>query len=60
MILVACPSCKHPQKYNPMSDISLSKKKKKCVFCDKTFSVIKNKTTKKDSLEVPEFRALKT
>jgi len=47
MISLRCPSCKNFQKYNPSKHKpTLVKKKKKCVFCNSTFSVSDNKKDK--------------
>ncbi len=41
MFLVKCPKCKHDMKYQPtIGDIT--KKKKKCVYCNHTFLIHSN------------------
>jgi|SaaInlStandDraft_4_1057021.scaffolds.fasta_scaffold26098_3 hypothetical protein len=40
MYLVKCPSCKNNMKYQPRG--SLDKKKKRCVYCGKSFTIHSN------------------
>jgi transposase-like protein len=38
MFLVKCPKCKHDMKYQTTSSL-LTNKKKRCVYCGRSFSV---------------------
>jgi len=61
MISLRCPSCKNFQKYNPSKHKpTLVKKKKKCVFCNSTFSVSDNKKDKIEIFETPKFVPLRS
>jgi hypothetical protein len=38
MLLVRCPTCHHDMKYQPNGGL-ISEKKKRCVYCGRTFGV---------------------
>ncbi|MCM2324881.1 MAG: hypothetical protein NDI94_00310 [Candidatus Woesearchaeota archaeon] len=38
MLLLKCPKCKHEMKYNPSGE--LKGKKKRCVYCGFSFSIL--------------------
>lgn len=61
MIDLKCPSCKNVQKYSPSKNSkSVVGKKKKCVFCSRSFDVVKNKNSKKQVMKFEEFVPLKS
>lgn len=41
MLLVRCPACHHDQKYQPNGG-PISEKKKRCVYCGRSFTVHAN------------------
>ncbi len=41
MFILECPQCRHEMKYDT-KDAYLTGKKKRCVYCGKTFDVPKN------------------
>jgi len=48
MLLLRCPKCKQKMKYDAANNININKKRKKCVYCGKSFKVIDNIVKKID------------
>ena len=44
MLQVRCPKCKHKMLCNPIgsTNVGLGKKRKKCVYCGKSFKILGN------------------
>jgi ribosomal protein S27AE len=43
-MILKCPRCKQSMKYYPIKKQVITSKKKKCVYCNKTFPIHKSPT----------------